>query len=505
MTLCYRYGVQDGPSGHGWPIPKRIDTLRRYHARWNSLRWLKGYTFRTDPGDLWEMFSSVYAGSAVGSSQISFRKAVSSSAQQREAEWSIDVGNLKTRDFGMDYFQDLVVIVGKDAQRGRTLYLRTMSTGARHPSAKSPDIEIKKQYEQRGSSCLIQVSNDRIGIVFWNETIRPNGNIYPAHELIVWDWKAGTVLLHLVSNEENLVSAFCFLSDTHILVAWGVVLDDEVEEPHKKSTLDVYDVSQQTTSPTKRFHLPPLQPEAVISSFSIYCDPTPTPNHKVPRPFYTSPDRKICVVTANFFFQRSTILVRESINFIFFTSTLLADYPGLPDPSEEDEILIDIESNDGELAETNDAETNKSKAPPITVVPWAQWGEQTRMTIWRMPTSCFLICVSGTRVVRKIPTTVPRRYKIQVCDFNPYAAVDEVQVAMPGKPAVSTQRYVHARQDNVFGNSLLFQAPVYGFLPYLEVTTRNTFEMEEVMIDHDNLYLVHRNNGFEREMEVLSF
>ena len=85
--LCYRYGVQDGPAGHGWPVPKRIEALKRYHTRWNSLSWckvcsqllstrclsvttLQGYTFRTDTGDLWEMFSSVYAQSSIGSSQI---------------------------------------------------------------------------------------------------------------------------------------------------------------------------------------------------------------------------------------------------------------------------------------------------------------------------------------------------------------------------------------------------------------------------------------------------
>jgi lipopolysaccharide assembly outer membrane protein LptD (OstA) len=90
-----------------------------------------------------------------------------------------------------------------------------------------------------------------------------------------------------------------------------------------------------------------------------------------------------------------------------------------------------------------------------------------------------------------VQTELPRRYKIQVCDFNPYAAVDEVQAQMPAKPAVSVQKYIHAQQDNVFKNTLLFEDSLYGFLPYLEVTTRSTFEMDEVMIDADNIYLVH--------------
>jgi len=81
--------------------------------------------------------------------------------------------------------------------------------------------------------------------------------------------------------------------------------------------------------------------------------------------------------------------------------------------------------------------------------------------------------------------------------------MDEVQVAMPGKPAVSTQRYVYAEQDNVFKNTLLFREPLYGFLPYLEVTSRSTFEMEEVMIDHDNLYLVHVSLSFAHTFRYL--
>jgi hypothetical protein len=104
-------------------------------------------------------------------------------------------------------------------------------------------------------------------------------------------------LQHLVTDTENVVSGFCFLSDTRVLVAWGVIVYPGVEDAHKKSSLDVYDISQLTTSPEKKFLLPPMQPDAAASSFNIYCDPTPTPNHTVPRPFYASPDQKICVVT----------------------------------------------------------------------------------------------------------------------------------------------------------------------------------------------------------------
>jgi hypothetical protein len=188
-------------------------------------------------------------------------------------------------------------------------------------------------------------------------------------------------------------------------------------------------------------------------------------------------------------YQRSGVVLRESINFIFFTSTLLADYPSL-EPIEE--TIIQTPHPASPVAPL----ANEPSPPQPTRIAWSQWGEKTRLTMWRMPTSCYTICVSGTRVVRRLPAHAPRQYKIQVCDFNPYAAVDEVQVAMPGKPAVSTQQYIHARQNNVFKNTLLFEDSLYGFLPYLEVTTRSTFEMEEVMIDADNIYLVHVSPQF---------
>jgi len=251
-----------------------------------------------------------------------------------------------------------------------------------------------------------------------------------------------------------------------------------------------------------------MQPNAAVSSFAIYCDPTPTPNHVVPRPFYLSPDRKICIVAtyapfplsslsstlitiySEFTYRHGGVDLHESINFIFFTSTLLADYPPYEHSGEVTPGSIQSDDSTPMFDESMTPPSGATPPSPIRI-PWSRWGERTRLTLWRMPTSCFTICVSGTRVVRRTAAPVPRRYKIQVCDFNPFAAVDEVQVTTPATPPASMQRYVHARQDNVFKNTLLFEEPLYGFLPYLEVTTRNSFEMEDIMIDADNIYLVH--------------
>jgi hypothetical protein len=71
-----------------------------------------------------------------------------------------------------------------------------MSTGDPHPAAKNPNLSQKLKYAQLGGmdTSTIQVSNSHVGVLFWNTTIRPLG-IYPAHELVIWNWKTGVMLL----------------------------------------------------------------------------------------------------------------------------------------------------------------------------------------------------------------------------------------------------------------------------------------------------------------------
>jgi hypothetical protein len=152
------------------------------------------------------------------------------------------------------------------------------------------------------------------------------------------------------------------------------------------------------------------------------------------------------------------------INFIFFTSSLLGDLPPL------------------DTKPTGDMQN-------IRIIPWKQWADHTRVTIWKPPASVFTICVSGTRLVRRIPGTAPNHYKIQVCDFNKYALVNQDTITNFGSP-VCTTRYVHPNQDNVLKNTILFNEPICTHLPYLEITTRSSFKLNDIMIDHDNIYLV---------------
>src|SRR5271170_4304125 len=102
------------------------------------------------------------------------------------------------------------------------------------------------------------------------------------------------------------------------------------------------------------------------------------------------------------------------INFIFFTSSLLRDPPPL-----ETEPASDMQN--------------------IRVIPWKQWADHTRVTIWKPAARVFTICVSGTRFVRRIAGDAPNHYKIQICDFNKYALANQDTIPKLGSPVCTTR------------------------------------------------------------------
>lgn len=154
---------------------------------------------------------------------------------------------------------------------------------------------------------------------------------------------------------------------------------------------------------------------------------------------------------------------RNPINFIFFTSSLLDT------PFQSSEEVDEPEA--------------------VTVIPWSDWAEFTRVTQWKPPSQNFTISVSGTRFVRRIPGNAPNHYHIQICDFNKYALGNQDAIPNPAT-SVCTTKYIHLGQDNLLRNTAIFKEPISTSLPYLEITTRSSFKLHDVMIDHDNIYLI---------------
>jgi hypothetical protein len=188
-----------------------------------------------------------------------------------------------------------------------------MSTGEEHPDAQEPVLNISSPYRSRLKNCWIQVANEHIGIPFYNVLHHDNTEI-ESNDLVVWNWRTGktifvrngtpvvnvAVLLPLQersSSRNSPLSSFCFLSQNHILATYMSVIHPATMDPNEGAYLEVFDIMS-PTAPVKRFLLPPLKPKVAVWKLDVCCDPVPTPNALHPRPFYTSQDNRICVVTA---------------------------------------------------------------------------------------------------------------------------------------------------------------------------------------------------------------
>ncbi|KAG8802727.1 hypothetical protein FRC16_008846 [Serendipita sp. 398] len=71
---------------------------------------MKSYCFQMEYGNLWELYGGVYAQGAMGHGMLKFRKAMVATTSEDERVWEINTG-VPIRDFSMDVFQDLVVLV----------------------------------------------------------------------------------------------------------------------------------------------------------------------------------------------------------------------------------------------------------------------------------------------------------------------------------------------------------------------------------------------------------
>ncbi|TFY60917.1 hypothetical protein EVJ58_g4844 [Rhodofomes roseus] len=97
-----------------------------------------------------------------------------------------DIG-VATRDFAIDPSQDLIAFVdadnGDNSQTRIQIYLRTISTNARHPHAALPELVAPIPFEL-GSS-FIQIVDDVVGMFFW---VHGPG-------LIIWNWQTAEVVV----------------------------------------------------------------------------------------------------------------------------------------------------------------------------------------------------------------------------------------------------------------------------------------------------------------------
>lgn len=122
------------------------------------------------------------------------------------------------------------------------------------------------------------------------------------------------------------------------------------------------------------------------------------------------------------------------------------------------------------------------------IVSWDQWSKHIRVTDWDSLMDTFTICVAGTRFVRAVPETSGNHYYIQICDFSKYALANWKEINRPTNS--SHTRYVDTRNIGPLTLDHVFKEPLYSYLSHLEVTTTRSFWLEDITIDHDNIYLM---------------
>ncbi|CCA75304.1 hypothetical protein PIIN_09289 [Serendipita indica DSM 11827] len=501
----HRYSVADGPPNDEWPASRRLEALRAHQARWRTLSWAKSHTFNNDTRDQWECFSGVYGRANRFQNCITFNKAPSVIVNSDESMWSINVP-IPIRDFCMDSYQDLVVVMNAENQRSRRdVHFLSMKDGKPHPCAKYPmvseDISSVWPYD---SGCMIEIYGEHVIILF-------RGHIYPTMEarsrtsvLIIWNWITGDKTMHLSSSGGNLIDSFCFLSPGHVLVGRRRL---EASTPSAQSSLEVYSFGKGLRHVTmRRFQLPQLSSDIYLTFLELLCQAVPTPNHHAWRPFYTSPSDCICMISAFY----SSWDSHRCMNYIVFTSTFLKAFP-------DEEINSEIIDMGG--------------FRHISTVSWKDWSPQVRVTSWNSERSVFKAVTCGTRIVRRIQAGTVGRYRIQICDFNPYVYsqvkgaldVDKRETEIVTRKKLARFRFdLFRRVDRTESNvkqsediatviykyidsvhsplDPIFMEPIDYGLPYLEVTTVEDFEVRYVMMDFENIYLL-SDNG----VRVLSF
>ena len=111
--LLTRSGLVDNPSAAP-DLAARLNCLKEYRARWQTLEWAASYSFPLNPFHLWELSGGVFAQNGTSpesrSTTINFRQLMSISSNQDMQQWSIET-NIPVRDFGFDYPSELVVLV----------------------------------------------------------------------------------------------------------------------------------------------------------------------------------------------------------------------------------------------------------------------------------------------------------------------------------------------------------------------------------------------------------
>ncbi|KAJ3535097.1 hypothetical protein NMY22_g6634 [Coprinellus aureogranulatus] len=170
---------------------------------------------------------------------------------------------------------------------------------------------------------------------------------------------------------------------------------------------------------------------------------------------------------------------------------------------------VESDSNNAQWEEEPRA-INSNVAPTI---PWAKWGpHHTRWLDSRTFSSVYITSTAGQRFVSIDKTARRNPSHIRVIDFNQY----HVRKALTGELYPSVDKLVgvdrpgYDDEDEPWARKEPFaDQSVESNLPYIEMTTNNTYNFNSVLLDEQRILGI-RNVGGEdwnptREVELIHF
>ncbi|KAI0767461.1 hypothetical protein C8Q74DRAFT_1355564 [Fomes fomentarius] len=321
-------GMEDGPPSALTPT-ERLTMLRERQEAWRALRWRSRKEYPMLKGGVWELYGGVIA-QADGDRTLAFVQLPSDIRRIEEKQWKIEDAGVVIRDFGMDPAQNLLIVVEHHEPDEHTLFIRvhlkSITDGAVHPAAVKGGVLIHTAPRPGDHSYAIQTSEDLLGLLVHDEM----------EELLVWNWKTGSLLLHVVGEH---ICSFAFLTSRHVLLTLFSELEldeDTVGQSLTDAQLRVVDL--ETTSGRQvdvsdldylcAFHYPAFADDYRVFNMLIRSDPAPhwRPNPSLNVPFHVSRVDRLFVITITMIRHRFA----SSLLSLVPSSTLLSLINSLP-------------------------------------------------------------------------------------------------------------------------------------------------------------------------------
>ncbi|TFK55467.1 hypothetical protein OE88DRAFT_622844 [Heliocybe sulcata] len=461
-------GMEDGLSKN-LSIVSRLERLRAHQKAWTALKWAEEIWVPIALSGTWELYGGVWAARAWDTRGLAFMQEPSIFREIPMKQWVIEDLGFAIRDFSLDISQDLLVLVELPTPDSSgdfppcRIHVRTMSTGEPHPLAQSPLLLHKPYLFDSAWTFSLIIMDRHLGIMFRC----PEGEHGPEHELVIWDWKSGSLKMTRPGIE---MESFAFLTDTLVVITLFTFRQERPAVMCLKPVLCITDFTKYSSTyrgaagnHTVQLGLPELTPGVFPSNMKIRMDPAPafSPSASQGVPFHIDSTNRVFIVT----FTAASRHVHAPVTLFIPLKTVLSWY-----------------------------HTGRRE------IDWEEWGTRGTRILGTLRTSPHWLCyVYGPKFVHR---SIPE--EIDVYDFNELA-IRRLQAALevPENVRIVTE-------PSRFEHSGVFSEEVTTSAPYMVTTARLPERLAEdpftiPMLTEDNLFFITRREDSLRRCCLLTF